>query len=173
MLRITYTGGDTEQRWLFDPEEVDMAEAERLEQALGSGASWDTLVMGWMNNRVSARRVLLWHLLRRSNPGYDMPLADVPNIKMGQMRVELGSKEIAALIQQYEDAIGMNEQQRQRQIRSLEAEFADAAAAEAAITAGDIDADPKEQPAATAGITPPEDDPLPADPNSGNSETAS
>jgi len=169
MLRVTYTGGDAPQKWLFDPDEVDVLEAERIEGALGGGASWDTFLMGLVSPSVRLRRVLLWHLLRRSNPGYDMPFSDTPNFKMGEFVVELGTKQIDGFINALRENPNITTQQRDRMIADFEVHRAEAALAEAAIDPEAVDFDPKEQqleepgtPSAVAPPTPPETEAAPA-----------
>jgi hypothetical protein len=157
MLRVTFTGGDARQRWLFDPDDVDFAEAERIEDALG-GMSWDDFLRGLVDNRARIRRVLLWHLQRRDHP--DLQLADMPNYRMGDLVVEFGTAEIDRLIADARDMRGRAPERIDKLIESLEFERISAAVAEAAIEAGDVDADPKE-PEHLAAITPPEvDDPV-------------
>jgi hypothetical protein len=151
MLRVTFTGGDAPQRWLFDPDAVTMAEAEQIESALG-GASWDDFLRGLLDNRARIRRVLLWHLQRRVHP--DLLLADMPDYRMGDLKVEFGTAEISRLI---DDAHGVRDRDPARMdklIETLEFERINAAVAEAAIESGDVDADPK-APETLAGTTPP------------------
>lgn len=161
MLRVTYTGGDAPQRWFFDPDEVDMREAERIEQSLGDGSSWDDFVSGLLAARVGVRRVLLWHLLRRSNPDYDMPIDDLPNFKMGQLVVELGSREIGVLLDSTRENTRIPLARRKRIVASLEAEMYAAQVAEAAILAGDVTDDPKGPATSDAGSIPTIADPVP------------
>jgi hypothetical protein len=167
VLRITYTGGDKPQKWFFDPDEVDVLEAEKIEQALGVGATWDTFLVGLVTPSVRLRRVLLWHLLRRSNPGYDMPFSDTPLFKMGQFVVELGTKQIDGFITQIRDNPNFSTAQRDRLISGFEEARAEAALAEATEELGPVDTDPK-APAPPGPGTPREDNApeplLPAEP---------
>jgi hypothetical protein len=166
MLRVTYTGGDAPQRWLFDPDEVDVIEAERIEAELSRGENWDSFIMGLAQSPgVRLRRVLLWHLLRRSNPGYDMPFAEAPRFKMGQLKVELGTAELRRMIEAYEANDKIVPARKAAVVAALEEEFADAAQAEVLLSGDEVTSDPKERPpvappAPAAGI-PSADDPLP------------
>jgi len=150
MLRVTYTGGDSTQRWLFDPDDVDMDEAEAIEQAMGPGETWDTFLAGALDRKVRARKVLLWHLLRRTNPDYPLSFADLPNVKMGQLVVELGTDELAKLIAQIED-LPITKVRKDRHLAAMHEEYAKAQQAEAEIEAGDVSPDPDPKAGAAAG----------------------
>lgn len=154
MLRVTYTGGDAPQHWLFDPDDVDFDEAERIETAMGTTSrdTWDQFVAGVMDAKVRARRVLLWHLLRRTNPDYPMPFSETPNAKMGQLTVELGTAEIATLANRIE-AAPLTPAAKASALQRLTNEFDAASAAESTFPAGDVTADPKDATAAV-GTTP-------------------
>lgn len=170
MLRVTYTGGDAPQHWLFDPDDVDFDEAERIETAMGTTSrdTWDQFVAGVMDAKVRARRVLLWHLLRRTNPDYPMAFADTPNAKMGQLTVELGTSEIAKLASRFE-AAPLAPASKAAALQRLTEEFAVAEFAESAFPAGDVTADPKDATGAvgtTPTAEPPEAPPTdPTDPS--------
>jgi hypothetical protein len=156
MLRITYTGGDAKQRWLFDPDEVDVLEAERIEAELGDGQNWDSFLLSLTTSNARLRRVLLWHLLRRSNPGYNMPFSDTPNFKMGDLVVELGTVEIDRYLDAVNDNPNLTQQQKDRVALGFAVPRIEAALAEAELDPAAVDTDPKE-PAPEVPGTPYED----------------
>jgi hypothetical protein len=169
MLRVTFTGGDAPQRWLFDPDNVSFAEAEMIEGAMG-GASWDDFLRGLLHNRARVRRVLLWHLQRRVHP--DLQLADMPDYRMGDLKVEFGTEEIDLLIADARDVRDRDPGQIDKLIETLEFERIQAGVAEAAIEAGDVDADPKEPAPADPGTLPEVVDPVMREPETAPSENS-
>lgn len=163
MLRVTYTGGDSRQRWLFDPDDVGIDDAEAIERAMGntSNDTWDSFVQGLMDGKSRPRRALLWYLLRQTNPDYPMPFEDTPKFKMGQLTVELGTDELLKMIVRVQDSPGRSPATREALLNRLYAEHAEAEAAEAEFGAADVtdDPDPKAEPGAgssgEAGTPPP------------------
>lgn len=146
MLRVTYTGGDAPQRWLFDPDDVDLIEAGQIEDALDLPAgqnTWDAFTAGVLDGKAVCRRALLWHLLRRTNPDYPMPFSEAPNCRMGDLTVELGTAELAKLIGQVE-AAPIVKAKKDRHLANLHAEFAVAAQAEEALRPDAVTSDPKD-----------------------------
>lgn len=157
MLRVSYTGGDAPQRWTFDPDAVDVDEAERIEAALGRGATWSTFTGGLLDGTVRARRVLLWHLLRRDHPDANLRFSDVPVFKMGELKIEFGTAEIGLIIQQVEDNDHVTPERKASVIADLQSELATAALAEAErdVFVEDATADPKESSPAPAVLPDP------------------
>lgn len=162
MLRVLYTGGDAPQRWTFDPDDVTVDEAERIEAALGRGATWGTFTAGLIDGTARARRVLLWHLLRRDHPDANLMFSDVPVFKMGELKIEFGTAEIGLLIQQVEDNDRVSPERKASVIADLQSELADAALAEAErdVFIEDATADPKELSSAPDALP---DPPMPVD----------
>lgn len=147
MLRVTYLGGDAPQRWLFDADDVTVSEGERIEQAMGRGSTWDDFVRALLNRTARARRVLLWHLMRRDHP--DLSFSDVPDFKMGQLTVEYGTAELADLREQINANLHVTPEKRDEALALLEEEFAEAALfeagnGEAELTEAASTADPKD-----------------------------
>lgn len=142
MLRITYTGGDAPQRFLFDPDEVDVEEAERIEQALGS--NWDSLLMSLMSPSARLRRVLLWHLLRQANPDYPLRFEETPKFKMGQLTIELGTREIDHLVNEFASNDTWTDARKAQAIEALLAERPAAALAESGLEVDEVTVDPKD-----------------------------
>lgn len=152
MLRVTYTGEgasrDEPKVWLFDPDEVDVAEAERIEAELGASRAWDDFVEGVLDNKVRARRVLLWHLRRRDHPDAVIAFRDV-TYRMGELKVELGSIEYDKIIESLRENPAVEAERKAAVIADLEADRAKALADEQAFSA-----DPKESPPASDPLPP-------------------
>jgi hypothetical protein len=151
MLRVTYTGGDAPQRWTFDPDAVPVSDAEQIEAAMGSGQTWDDFVRNLINATARARRVLLWYLLKRDHPEARLLFSDVPDFKMGQLVIALGTAELARLREQIEENDRITPERKRAAIAAVEEEYAMAALAEA-----DQDvfaADPKDDPQGDAPIS--------------------
>lgn len=141
-FRVTYTGGDAPQRFLFDPDEVDVEEAERIESAIH--AEWGSFLEGILNPPARVRRVLLWHLLRQANPGYNLAFEDAPKFKMGQLIIELGTVEIDRLMKIIVDSPKLTDARKSESLGPLLEERARAEAAEAELAGDEVTTDPKE-----------------------------
>ena len=158
MLRVTYTGGDAPQHWLFDPDDVTVTEGEHIEAAMGAGQSYDDFVRGLIDRKVRARRVLLWHLLRRDHGAGSLMFSDVPDFKMGQMTIDMGTAELTVLRQQIEDNDRIPPERKNRAIAAVEEELALAAIAEAdaeGTAAAGFESDPKDAPDGPPDPVPP------------------
>lgn len=95
---VTYTpenpvDGDA-QEWVFDPGRVRASEGQVILREFGQN-SWDLFVQGVQGNDLHARRVLLWHLLRRTHPL--VRFADTPDFYADEMVVSFSSVELAAM----------------------------------------------------------------------------
>jgi hypothetical protein len=81
------------QRWEFNPGRIRQSEAEIIEKRYG--AKFDV----WRNDvrvgSAKARRVLLWHLLRREHPG--LKYEDTPDFYMDEVLVEHSVTELVEL----------------------------------------------------------------------------
>lgn len=75
-MHVTYApeGGD-QQSWDWDPKRVRVSEQVIVEKQYGD--SWSTFVQGALSGQAAARRVLLWHLIRRDHPAHQ--LRDTPD----------------------------------------------------------------------------------------------
>jgi len=84
-MRVTYAPeGGAEQVWDFDPKRVRASEAEAIERR--AGESWDAWLLNVQSGQMRARRVLLWHLLRRDHP--TLRYEDTPDFFAGEVVVE-------------------------------------------------------------------------------------
>lgn len=90
---VTYTpDGDPVQRWTFDPKHVIAGEAEAIEKRAES--TWDEFQKAILSGSIRARRVLLWHLLKKAHP----PLRfDDVTFRTGEVEVEFEKHELEAL----------------------------------------------------------------------------
>lgn len=86
-MKVTYTPEDGDaQAWDFSHGRVRASEAEMCERRL-EGTKWDAFEAELLQGSARARRVLLWHLLRRAHPG--MRWEDTPDFCMGDLVVEM------------------------------------------------------------------------------------
>jgi hypothetical protein len=82
---VTYSPEDgTPQSWEFDPDRVKQSEGEMCEKRFGG--NWSEFVTGVQAGSLKARKVLLWHLLRRQHPM--LRFEDVPDFLTGELKVE-------------------------------------------------------------------------------------
>jgi len=93
-MKVTYTPAEGEsQVFEFDPDDVDQDEAEQVEKRYGR--NWDEFGQDVRQGSARARKVLLWHLLRRAHPA--MRFEDTPRFKMGAVKVEHSLEELLVL----------------------------------------------------------------------------
>lgn len=83
------------QEWTFEPGRVRAAEGQALLREFGE-KSWDLFVQGIKVNNLHARRVLLWHLLRRTHPL--MRFSDTPDFYADEVTIDFSSKELTELL---------------------------------------------------------------------------
>lgn len=73
-MDIIYKPADgDEQRWEWQPEDVRAIDAEQIEAK--ADCTWDQFQVQLLLGRMRARRVLVWHLQRKTHPA--LKLADV------------------------------------------------------------------------------------------------
>lgn len=93
-MRVTYTpedGGEA-QTWDFDPDRVRSSEQVIVEKQFGG--SWLEFKTGAMSGSALARRVLLWHLIRRQHPGHQF--RDTPDFFDCELVIEQTLAEVTA-----------------------------------------------------------------------------
>jgi hypothetical protein len=86
--------------WEFDPDRVRQSEAELIERR--SGLSWTKWVEAIQAGSASARRVLLWHLMRKQH--HTIRLEDVPDFYMGELELDYSLADLQKLRQQITDS---------------------------------------------------------------------
>lgn len=89
---VIYTPAEGDaQRWEFLPGKVLDVEAEAVERAFHPG-TWDEFVTAVMKGGARARRLLLWHLIKRDHPS--LRLDDLQPIAMGELQIEFSRDEV-------------------------------------------------------------------------------
>ena len=123
---VTYTpeGGDV-QRWEFDPGRVRQSEAEILEKRYGG--TYDKLRASIVTGESRARKVLLWHLLRRDH--HALRFEDTPDFFMDELKVEHSHGELLTLRDRVLKA-NLPEDERDAVLTALDIELTDAIAGE-------------------------------------------
>lgn len=85
--------GEEKQEWQFDPDDVPFKDGKQIEKNFGG--SFDQWVAGLQMGQLEARGVLLWYMLYLVHPSYKFD--DVPNFRVRQLKVEMGSIELTRL----------------------------------------------------------------------------
>lgn len=83
---VTYKpeDGNTPQTWEFNPNRVRVSEQVIVEKQFGG--TWLEFKSGVMSGSATARRVLLWHLIRREHPAHNF--RDTPDFFDDEFVVE-------------------------------------------------------------------------------------
>lgn len=126
---------DAAQRWEFNPDRVRTSEAEIIEKRYG--ANWDT----WRNDvragSARARRVLLWHLIRRQHP--HLRYEDTPDFLMVELLVEHSVAELLELKERLAKVKLDDESTREQMITALDIEITEAMAREGVDELDDVE----------------------------------
>lgn len=116
---VTYTPeGEEKQEWSWDPDKVRVVEGELIEKRFGD--TYDKFKAAVQAGSIKARRVLLWHLLKRAHP--TLRLEDVDFVA-GDLKVELSRNELEQLRSRLEKHKGMDEGERERMLAALDSEI--------------------------------------------------
>lgn len=125
-MYVTYKPSDgDEQRWEWNPDRVRQSDAEMVEKRYGK--TWDQFKAGVMSGDSKARRVLLWHLLRREH--HTLRYEDVPDFYVGEMLVEFDVAEIDFMRDRIMKA-SISDDERDQMLTALDIQMADAIALE-------------------------------------------
>jgi hypothetical protein len=81
--------GEPAQQWEYSPEHVRAAEAELIEKRFDG--TFDQFNMALLQGSMRARRVLLWHMLKRKH--LELRLEDV-DFASGELKVEFTRDEL-------------------------------------------------------------------------------
>ncbi|MFF0469328.1 hypothetical protein ACFYPX_18090 [Micromonospora zamorensis] len=123
-MHVTYTPeGGTAQRWDFNPGRVRAAEAELIEKRYGK--AWDQFRADVQTGSMKARRVLLWHLLRREH--HTLRFEDVPDFYTDELLVEHSVDELTLMREKLAQA-DLPDGDRDQMLAMLDIELAEAAA---------------------------------------------
>jgi len=93
-MLVTYTPEDGDrQTWEFNPGRVRQSETEIIEKRYGK--TYEAFKEGVTSGDSRARRVLLWHLLRRDH--HTLRFEDTPDFFMDELVVEYSRDEMLDL----------------------------------------------------------------------------
>lgn len=96
-MKVTYSPeGEGVQTWDFVPDKVRQSEAELAERRFGG--TWNEFRVAAVKGDSRARRVLLWHLMRRQH--HTLRYEDTPDFALGELKVEMTRGELVALREQ-------------------------------------------------------------------------
>ncbi len=93
-MLVTYSpeGGEV-QRWEFDPGRVRQTEAVIIEKQYGE--NWEKFCADVQAGSIKARRVMLWHLIRREH--HTLKFEDTPDFFTSELVVEHTAAELTAM----------------------------------------------------------------------------
>lgn len=93
-MRVTYSpeDGNEPQSWDFNPNRVRSTEQVIVEKQYGG--TWLEFKTGVMSGSAHARRVLLWHLIRREHPAHNF--RDTPDFFDDELTIEQNLAEVTA-----------------------------------------------------------------------------
>ena len=125
---VTYKPEDGDvQDWEFRPNKVRQSEGEMIEKRFGG--TWDQFVGAVQSGNLKARRVLLWHLMRRQHPA--LRLEDVPDFYTGEVEVRFSHDELLTIREKALKAT-LNDADREQIETALDIEITEAIARESA-----------------------------------------
>lgn len=124
-MRVTYSpeNGDR-QEWDFDPNRVRQADAELIEKRYGG--RWAEFLLDVEGGGAKSRRVLLWHLMRRTHN--TLRYEDVPDFYMGELEVDYTLSELGG-IRERVLKMSIPEDEREQILTALDLGITDALAA--------------------------------------------
>lgn len=118
-MRITYSPADGDvQQWDFTPDEVRQSEAEVVEKRYGR--NWDSFVSDVRAGNAKARRVLLWHLIRRDH--HTLRYEDTPDFAMGEVKAEHTLEELVTIREKVQKA-NLPDEDREQILTALDIEI--------------------------------------------------
>lgn len=123
-MHVTYKpeGGDV-QRWTVDLGRIRQSEAELIEKRYGQ--NWEKFRADVQSGSARARRVLLWHLLRRQH--HTLRFEDVPDFRVGELLVEHSAEELVVLKDRLMKA-NLPDDEREQMMTALDIEITEAIA---------------------------------------------
>lgn len=99
-MDVTYKPEDgSVQRWSFNSGRVRQSEAEQIEAK--AGTRYEEWVLDVQSGSARARRVLLWHLIRRDHPKFRFE--DTPDFYVDELVVEYDAAELRELLGRLDD----------------------------------------------------------------------
>lgn len=126
-MYVTYApeDGSPPREWDFDPGRIRASEAEVLERQFGG--NWDEFQLGVQAGNMRARRVMLWHLIRRDHP--TLRFDDAPDFFADELKVQFTSKELEPIRERLAKA-NMPAAQREQALTAVDLELTEAMARE-------------------------------------------
>jgi hypothetical protein len=119
-MHIVYKPADgDEQRWEWKAEDVRATDAEQIEAK--ADCTWDQFQMQLLTGRMRARRVLLWHLQRKTHP--TLKLADV-DFAAKEVTVEFDIPELEKFREGFLQAQGIDDDTRETVLRLVDEDLA-------------------------------------------------
>lgn len=119
---VTYTPeGQDAQQWEWEPNKVRAVEAELVEKRFGD--NWEQFKVAVMQGSTKARRVLLWHLLKRAHA--TIRLEDV-DYATGELTVEMTKVELADMRAAIVKARGISDRDREQALTAIDVQMEDA-----------------------------------------------
>lgn len=116
---VTFSPADGDrQQWEFDPDRVRQSEGEIIEKRFGG--TWAEFRGAVQTGNLRARRVLLWHLIRRAHN--NLRYEDTPDFYVGELVVEHTREELVALRERIERA-SLDEDRRREVLDALDMEI--------------------------------------------------
>lgn len=99
-MHVTYSPKNTQQdgdprEWDIDLGDIDSVSAELIESHFGG--TWLQFEDAVRKGGTLAKRLLLWHLMRKDHPGQHTNLKDVPNFTHKELQIEASSDELREL----------------------------------------------------------------------------
>lgn len=120
-MLVTYSPEGAEpQSFKFRPREIRASEAEMIERR--AGKSFEQWAQDVVNGSATARRVLLWHLLRRQHPA--LKWEDTPDFAWSEILVEREYKELVDLRAAIANAKILEDSEREAALDEIDEEIA-------------------------------------------------
>lgn len=124
-MKFTYAPEDPadgeRQEWQVDLRRIRQSESELMEKTYGGTKDeWDHGVLAGDSR---ARKVLMWHLMRRDHPR--MQYRDVPDFYTGEVEVELDLAELERLRTQIAETAGLPDHERAKILDAIDAQIAE------------------------------------------------
>jgi len=117
-VRYEPESGDA-QLWEFEPKKVRASQAELVERRYGQ--PWDVFLKDLMQGSMSARRVLLWHLIRLTH--HTLRFEDTPDFYAGELVVEFTRAELEMMRDSIEENTGISDEDRTMMLAALDVEI--------------------------------------------------
>lgn len=119
---IKYTPEDgAAQEWAYAPLKVRQSEAEMIEKR--SGMEWDAFNKALLSGNARARKVVLWHCLRKDHPIFRWE--DVPDFAMSEVQIEFDAKELGDIRAAVEKSKDMADDIKSEALRVLDEQLSE------------------------------------------------